>query len=163
MPPKKASARRVAQLLPEPEQHDAELKAANEAEKAIQDAEHEAEVEVNGSDGDEEEEEEEEATSDDPRAAKLAALRRRLQESSQANRRDVNQEAAKRRALAQETKRLDRKRAQAEAFAEKLEAEETGEDLERKRNWEYTVEDSEAWDKKLAKKARRAHFEFTGE
>ena len=48
-------------------------------------------------------------------------------------------------------------------FSEKLEARETGEDLERKRAWEYTVEDNEKWDKKMARKERRAQFEFTGE
>jgi pre-mRNA-splicing factor SYF2 len=47
-------------------------------------------------------------------------------------------------------------------MGEKLEAEETGEDLERKRNWEYSIEDNERWEKKLARKERRAQFEFTG-
>jgi len=63
---------------------------------------------------------------------------------------------------AQESARLDRKRKQAEVFAEKLQAEEIGDDLERKRAWEYSIADNEAWDKKIAKKARRAQFEFTG-
>lgn len=55
-----------------------------------------------------------------------------------------------------ESKRLERKRRQAEAMGEKLEAMETGEDLERKRNWEYTLEDNEKWNKKQEKKERRA-------
>lgn len=63
---------------------------------------------------------------------------------------------------AQENARLERKRRQAEAFAEKVDAEETGADLERKKAWEYSIADNDAWDKKQAKKQRRAQFEFTG-
>jgi pre-mRNA-splicing factor SYF2 len=57
---------------------------------------------------------------------------------------------------------LERKRKQAETFAEKLEAQDDGTDLERKQAWQYSIADNEAWDKKLAKKARRSQFEFTG-
>ena len=48
-------------------------------------------------------------------------------------------------------------------MGEKSEARETGEDLERKRAWEYSIEDNERWDKKMARKGRRADFTFTGE
>lgn len=58
--------------------------------------------------------------------------------------------------------KLERKRKQAEAMGEKQEARETGEDLERKRAWEYTIEDNEKWDKKQARKGRRGDFSFTG-
>ena len=98
---------------------------------------------------------------EDPRKAKMASLRRRLQESSHANRRDVASDAQKRRVTAQEAARLERKRQQAEVFQEKLDAEDAGEDVERKRAWDYSIADNEAWDKKLAKKARRSQFEFT--
>lgn len=47
-------------------------------------------------------------------------------------------------------------------MGEKQRAAEEGEDLERKTNWEYSIEDNEKWDKKMAKKGRRAQFEFTG-
>lgn len=40
-------------------------------------------------------------------------------------------------------------------MGEKLEALETGEDLERKRNWEYTLEDNERWQQKLENKEER--------
>lgn len=95
------------------------------------------------------------------RLAKMKALRRRLHESSQANRRDTAAESNKRRVTAQEAARLERKRQQAEVFQEKLEAAADGEDLERKKAWEYSIADNEAWDKKLARKARRAQFDFT--
>jgi pre-mRNA-splicing factor SYF2 len=44
----------------------------------------------------------------------------------------------------------------------KADAEERGEDVERKKNWEYTIEENDEWEKKLAKKRRRADYEFHG-
>jgi pre-mRNA-splicing factor SYF2 len=44
----------------------------------------------------------------------------------------------------------------------KADAEERGEDVEREKNWEWTIEENEAWERKLARKARRADFEFHG-
>jgi pre-mRNA-splicing factor SYF2 len=34
--------------------------------------------------------------------------------------------------------------------------------VERRKNWEYTIEENEAWEKRLKRKARRADFEFHG-
>lgn len=45
-------------------------------------------------------------------------------------------------------------------MGEKLDALETGADLERKRNWEYSLEDNEAWNKKQSRKERRADHGF---
>ena len=97
----------------------------------------------------------------DQRLAKMNQLRRRMQESSQANRKDAIQESTVRKLSAQESARLERKRKIAEALGEQIEAEDSGMDPERKRAWEYTVEDNERWDAKLAKKERRSKFEFT--
>lgn len=72
---------------------------------------------------------------------------------------EVNAQRASARTLA----KLERKRQQAEAMGEKARAAETGEDLERKKNWEYSIEDNERWDKKLARKERRADYSFTGQ
>lgn len=47
-------------------------------------------------------------------------------------------------------------------MGEKTAAAETGEDLERKRAWEYSIEDSEAWERKLGRKGRRADSAFLG-
>ena len=44
----------------------------------------------------------------------------------------------------------------------KADAVERGEDVERQKNWEYTIEENEEWEKKLARKKRRADFEFHG-
>ena len=38
----------------------------------------------------------------------------------------------------------------------KQEAEERGEDLERKKNWDWTIEENEEWEKKLKRKKRIA-------
>jgi pre-mRNA-splicing factor SYF2 len=57
--------------------------------------------------------------------------------------------------------KLERKKLQVEAMGEKKRAEEEGEDLERKKNWEYTIEDSEKWEKKTARKDRRSGFQFS--
>lgn len=45
---------------------------------------------------------------------------------------------------------------------EKQEAEEKGEDYERKQFWKYSAESAAAWEKKMAKKARMANNGFTG-
>ncbi|KAI5477812.1 pre-mRNA-splicing factor SYF2 [Pseudohyphozyma bogoriensis] len=101
------------------------------------------------------------STSTDPRQAKLAALRKRMAESAQANRRELINESNAVRSAARNTAKLERKRKQLEAMGEKMEARETGEDLERKKNWEYSIEDNERWDKKKERKGRRADFSFT--
>lgn len=44
----------------------------------------------------------------------------------------------------------------------KADAEDRGEDVERQKNWEYTIEENDEWEKKLARKKRRADFEFHG-
>ncbi|GAA5833282.1 hypothetical protein JCM11251_005193 [Rhodosporidiobolus azoricus] len=95
------------------------------------------------------------------RMARLKQLRQRMNDSARANRQDVIAEVNATRASARTLARLERKKAQAEAMGEKRRAEEEGEDLERKTNWEYSIEDNEKWDKKQAKKQRRAQFAFT--
>ncbi|KAK4058679.1 Pre-mRNA-splicing factor SYF2 [Microbotryomycetes sp. JL221] len=95
------------------------------------------------------------------RMAKMRALRQRMSESAKANRQDLITEVNTHRERARNLAKLERKRKLAEAMGEKREAEETGEDLERKRAWEYSIEDNEKWDKKQARKQRRGDFSFT--
>lgn len=45
---------------------------------------------------------------------------------------------------------------------QKADAEDRGEDIERQKNWEYTIEENDEWEKKQARKARRADFSFNG-
>lgn len=82
-------------------------------------------------------------------------------ESATANRKDLITESNTQRSNSRATAKLERKRQQLEAMGEKTAAKETGEDLDRKRAWEYSIEDSEAWDKKLARKGRRVDSAFT--
>ena len=44
----------------------------------------------------------------------------------------------------------------------RAEAEERGEDIERNKNWEWTIEENEEWEKKKRRKERNADFEFHG-
>lgn len=83
-------------------------------------------------------------------------------ESALANRKDLIEESAKAKMTARELVRLDKQRRLAEVLREKVDARETGEDLERKRNWEYSIEENDDWTKRLEKKGRRADFQFHG-
>jgi pre-mRNA-splicing factor SYF2 len=59
--------------------------------------------------------------------------------------------------------RLDRQRKLAEIMRQKVDADERGEDIERHKNWEWTIEENDEWEKKQSRKNRRADFEFHSE
>nr|VWO98610.1 AGC/PDK1 protein kinase [Ganoderma boninense] len=112
---------------------------------------------------DDEEEGAEEAEGGDAltsRKKKLEELRKRMRSSAQANRASVIEESAKAKITAREAARLERQRKLAETLRQKADAEDRGEDVERQKNWEYTIEENDQWEKKLARKARRADFSF---
>ncbi|KAM5536815.1 hypothetical protein V8D89_009533 [Ganoderma adspersum] len=94
------------------------------------------------------------------RKKKLEELRKRMRSSAQANRASVIEESAKAKITAREAARLERQRKLAETLRQKADAEDRGEDIERQKNWEYTIEENDQWEKKLARKARRADFSF---
>ncbi|KAJ1309944.1 hypothetical protein OPQ81_006703 [Rhizoctonia solani] len=94
------------------------------------------------------------------RAAKMEALRAKLRESSAANRKDLIAEHNKAKFSAKEAARLEKQRRLAETLRESMDAEERGEDLERKKNWEYSIEENDEWEKRKARKERRADFQF---
>ncbi|KAF9448099.1 SYF2-domain-containing protein [Macrolepiota fuliginosa MF-IS2] len=94
------------------------------------------------------------------REAKLAQLRKKFAASARANRESLIEDSAKAKLNAREFARLERQRKLAETLRLKADAEERGEDVERQKNWEYTIEDNDNWEKKLARKKRRADFEF---
>ena len=83
--------------------------------------------------------------------------------SAQANRSQVIEESARAKITAREAARIERQRKLAETLRIKADAEDRGEDVERKKNWEYTIEENDEWEKKQARKARRADFEFHSE
>ncbi|KAF8186366.1 pre-mRNA-splicing factor SYF2 [Pholiota molesta] len=94
------------------------------------------------------------------RKAKMEQLKKKMAASSRANRASLVEEASKAKVTARETARLERQRKLAETLRLKADAEDRGEDVERAKNWEYTIEENEEWEKKLARKRRRADFEF---
>jgi pre-mRNA-splicing factor SYF2 len=94
------------------------------------------------------------------RKVKMEQLRAKMRTSSQANRASLIEEAAKAKTSARDLARLEKQRKLAEMLRTKADAEERGEDVEREKNWEYTIEENDGWERKLARKARRADFEF---
>ncbi|KAJ3759850.1 SYF2 splicing factor-domain-containing protein [Lentinula raphanica] len=99
-------------------------------------------------------------TTMEERKAKMDQLRKRLAASSRANRQSLIEESTKLKVTARDAARLERQRKLAETLRQKADAEERGEDVDRAKNWEYTIEENDAWEKKLARKKRRADFEF---
>ncbi|ODQ79789.1 hypothetical protein BABINDRAFT_161482 [Babjeviella inositovora NRRL Y-12698] len=88
---------------------------------------------------------EKEATLND-RMAKFKALQKRKRESEKLNRQEVYAEHAKQKEDSQKLKRLEAKKMKAEEELEKIEATERGEDYDRKKNLEYSIEDCEKWE-----------------
>ncbi|WVQ93739.1 hypothetical protein IAU59_000816 [Kwoniella sp. CBS 9459] len=83
------------------------------------------------------------------RMAKLKDLRMRMNQSSAANRKDLIADHQKSKVTAKELQRLEKQKKLAQTLRLKADAEENGEDLERKKNWEYSIEDNERWERKL--------------
>ncbi|WRT63916.1 uncharacterized protein IL334_000842 [Kwoniella shivajii] len=83
------------------------------------------------------------------RMAKLKDLRMRMNQTTAQNRKDLIADHQKSKVTAKELVRLEKQKKLAQTLRLKAEAEENGEDLERKKNWEYSIEDNERWEKKL--------------
>ncbi|KAI6141926.1 SYF2-domain-containing protein [Pisolithus tinctorius] len=94
------------------------------------------------------------------RKAKLDKLRAKMRTSTKANRQSLIEESARAKLTVRDMARLERQKKLAEMLRTQAEAEGRGEDIERSKNWEWTIEENEKWEKKLARKARRADFEF---
>ncbi|KAK0835348.1 Pre-mRNA-splicing factor SYF2, partial [Friedmanniomyces endolithicus] len=88
------------------------------------------------------------------RASRFAALRARNQASRKENLRETKSEAKRASTDPTQLTALNRKRDIAQHKLLKAEVEESGEDFERKRAWDWTIEESERWDAKMAEKAR---------
>ncbi|KAG1740493.1 mRNA splicing factor SYF2, partial [Suillus paluster] len=80
--------------------------------------------------------------------------------STKANRASLIEESSKAKMTVRDAARLERQRKLAEVLRTQAEAEEQGEDVERQKNWEWTIEENDNWEKKKARKARRADYEF---
>lgn len=85
-------------------------------------------------------------------AEKFKQLRARAKDAALDNRKEVIKED---RSAKQQTEDQPSSAAKSRAAMElaKLEAEENGEDFERKRAWDWTIEEGEKWDAKLAERA----------
>ncbi|KAA8909198.1 SYF2 splicing factor-domain-containing protein [Sphaerosporella brunnea] len=88
------------------------------------------------------------------RLEKWKALQNRAKKSSATNLKEVYAERRRQMVDPATTSRLQRKKAEAEFKLAKAEAAEAGEDFERKRAWDWTVEESERWDRRMEKKKR---------
>ncbi|VDB83145.1 unnamed protein product [Peniophora sp. CBMAI 1063] len=94
------------------------------------------------------------------RQKKLEQLRAKMRSSARDNRASVVEESTKLKTSVRDAAKLERQRKLAETLRSQADAEARGEDAERAKNWEWTVEENDEWEKKLARKARRADFEF---
>lgn len=83
------------------------------------------------------------------RMAKMKELRMKMDQSAAQNRRELVEDHQKAQVTAKELARLEKQRKLAQTLRLKAEAEENGEDIERKKNWEWTIEDNERWQAKL--------------
>ncbi|KAI0299342.1 SYF2-domain-containing protein [Multifurca ochricompacta] len=94
------------------------------------------------------------------RKVKMQQLRAKMRSSALANRASVIEESSRSKTAARDLVRLEKQRKLVETLRLKADAEERGEDVERQKNWEWTIEENEEWEKKLGRKSRRADFEF---
>jgi len=143
-------------------------KSSEAGSSALQKVSDAAEEFVEKLNGDEEMEQDEQEKSGvklslEERKAKMEQLRQKMRSSTLANRASVIEESAKAKTTARDAARLERQRRLAEVLRQKADAEEQGEDVERQKNWEWTIEENDEWEKKKARKARRAEFEFNND
>ncbi|KAH8112278.1 SYF2-domain-containing protein [Phellopilus nigrolimitatus] len=104
-----------------------------------------------------------EALTMEERKKKLSQLRNRMRDSARQNRTELINESTKLKTSVREAARREKQVRLAETLRLKSEAEEHGEDLDRKKNWEYTIEENDEWEKKKRRKERNADFEFHDE
>lgn len=64
---------------------------------------------------------------------------------------------------AKELQRLEKQKKLAQTLRLKAEAEENGEDMERKKAWEWSIEQNERWEAKMAEQAIRGDNLFHSE
>ena len=88
------------------------------------------------------------------RAARFAALRARNQSSRKENLKETRNEARRAATDPSQLISLNRKKDIAQHKLLKADAEASGEDFERKRAWDWTAEESERWDERVADKQR---------
>ncbi|KAF4548309.1 Pre-mRNA-splicing factor syf2-like protein [Elsinoe fawcettii] len=93
-------------------------------------------------------------TAADDRKARFAALRARNTDSRKANLAETKSEHQRLTTDTTALTSLNRKRDVAAHKLLKADTEAAGEDFERKRAWDWTIEESERWDRRMEKKAK---------
>ncbi|KAK9247532.1 SYF2 splicing factor-domain-containing protein [Lipomyces tetrasporus] len=97
------------------------------------------------------------------REEKFKQLRVRLNQSAAENKQDMFAEFRRKKTDPAAAARLERKKADAELELAKEDAKEEGEDFERKRAWDWTIEESEKWDERIEhKKKAKESVQFAG-
>jgi pre-mRNA-splicing factor SYF2 len=86
---------------------------------------------------------------------RFAALKKRATESSRKNRQEIYNEHKASKDNARLQARLEQKKQRAELELAKMDAEDNGEDFERRQAWQWTIEESEKWIEKQKQKAER--------
>jgi pre-mRNA-splicing factor SYF2 len=81
-------------------------------------------------------------------------------QSTAANRRDLIADHQKSKVTAKELARLEKQRKLAQTLRLKAEAEEDGVDMERKKNWEWSIEENERWQAKVDEQKAKADSSF---
>ncbi|KAK5990159.1 Pre-mRNA-splicing factor syf2 [Cladobotryum mycophilum] len=93
------------------------------------------------------------ATKAKDRMARFKALQARAKKSSETNFKEASLESQRIATNPSELTALHRRHAIASHKLLKADTEEAGEDFERKRAWDWTIEESEKWDKRMKKKS----------
>ncbi|KAL1303984.1 hypothetical protein AAFC00_000429 [Neodothiora populina] len=163
------TAEHIAEDVQEEKEEDAARKQAEaQAQTELQDAAADAEAE--GAPSEASTPTTSTASKSDPqkdRLARFAALRARNNDSRAANQKATVTETARLTTDPSLLSSLSRKRDIAAEKLLKADTEDAGEDYERKRAWDWTIDESEKWDRKLSKKARNkannAFQDYSGE
>lgn len=86
------------------------------------------------------------------RLQKLKQLQKKKAEASKQNREELFKEYRTKKIGENKLRSLEEKQSRAMDELERLESKEKGEDWDRKKAWDYSIEDHEKWDKKLEDK-----------
>jgi pre-mRNA-splicing factor SYF2 len=79
------------------------------------------------------------------------------------NRKTLIEDHQKMRTTTRELARLEKQKRLAENLREKINAEEAGDDVQRKKNWNYSIEQNDKWEERLRKIEEKETWEFNGE
>ncbi|KAH8591803.1 SYF2 splicing factor-domain-containing protein [Bisporella sp. PMI_857] len=120
--------------------------------KAVPEADTPAEFEQTSDDASKQESSNDAAAKAKERAERFAALKARAKTGAQINLKEATRESQRLATDPNLLTQLNRKSAIASHNLMKADAEAAGEDFERKRAWDWTIDESEKWDKRLKKK-----------